>query len=109
MEHLRLGRPLIEHNGLQCRQPLAVASRNFATLAPDRLANRDEVRVTVEAHVDALDSVPELREAGIDVQIHPDGRVGRELSLEQARDVDKHVGRAGPVEHLVVRRSDRPL
>ena len=72
--------------------PLDVAGRDQAGVRADRLTHRDEVRVAGEVHVDALDGVPELREAWIEIEIDANRDVGDEpLVLQHPGDVEQQV------------------
>ena len=62
-------RPLTEHDRLSRRDPVAAAGRDDTICTTERRPDRHEMRVTVEADVDGFGGVPELIEAGIEVEV----------------------------------------
>jgi hypothetical protein len=69
------------------------------------LADGCEVRVAVHAHVDALERLPELRERGIEIQVHTRRNCRKDsLVLQHARHVDQQVGASCEFEDLAAAR-----
>src|SRR3954447_3651317 len=63
--------PMGKYDRLQSLNPLAPTERHVARFCSDRETNCNEMRMGVESHVNALRSMPELNEAGIQVEINP--------------------------------------
>ena len=66
--HAPGSRPLTEQDWLSRRDPVATTRRDDTICPAERRTNRHEMGVTVEADVDGFGGVPELIEAGIEVE-----------------------------------------
>src|SRR5262249_29675110 len=72
-----------------------------------RLADRDEVSVAAEPHVDALGCVPELDERRIEIEVNANRDAGGQVFVrEHAGDVYQHVSPAADGSEFVVRKAD---
>src|ERR671918_355849 len=73
------GAPVLEDDRRQGPDPVAPPGRHRASTRSEREADRGEVRVTAEAHVDAGRRLPELVEGRIEVEVHTHGDRRHEL------------------------------
>src|SRR5215207_645609 len=104
------GGPTLEHYRLRRSDPLQPAGGDLAIGIADGLANGNEVAVGGEAHVDALDRLPELGECRVEVEVRPQRDVfGQRLVGQQTRDVDQRVGTPRNLTQPLVRYTHRPL
>src|SRR4029079_13186858 len=86
--------PVVERDRGKARYPTPPA-RGRGALPADSEPHREEMGVAVEAHVDALDRVPELRERRVEIEV--DARRDRaedSLVLQDPRRVEYDIGAA---------------
>src|SRR5215471_15166574 len=101
-------RPMGEHDRLRRRQPAQAAGGHRAISMADTLADCHQMAVSGQAHVYALNGMPELCEAGIDVEIDTDWTRGSKLFVgKHAGNVDQDIGLARQLTQARITFSDR--
>ncbi len=85
-------RPFGKNDRLESRHPHSSAGRDVAFQRADRTSDRREMRVPVEAHINALNFVPQLVEGRIEIQVDPGRDRSEQIRVRQhAGDVDQDV------------------
>src|SRR5262245_52829940 len=63
-------RTAVQYDGLEGRDPLNAASRDWARRLSESASDRNETVVCVQMHINSLRCVPQLIEGRIEIQVH---------------------------------------